>query len=112
MEKQLILTDQQREYMTVYAQRLAQLSEYTAEIEAGDRKHEADALDICAWMRKQGDNPAFLARQIGEAIRPITPESIAAQCPPPAYKEKPRFIPPTYDEMIQRGYDRTKSGIF
>ena len=54
MEKQQILTDQKREYVTVYAQRLAQLTEYTAEIEAGDRKHEAEALDICEWMRKQG----------------------------------------------------------
>ena len=111
MEKQQILTDQQREYMTVYAQRLAQLSEYATEIEAGDRKHEADVLDICTWMWKQGDNPAFLAGQIGEAIRPTTPESIAAQCPPPAYKEKPRFIPPTYDEIIKSGIDRTRHGI-
>ena len=104
MEKQLILTDQQREYMTVYAQRLAQLSEYTAEIEAGDRKHEADALDICAWMRKQGDNPAFLAGQIGEAIDPTTPEKISATIAKPSYfGQPPKHLPKTYDEIIRDG---------
>jgi len=103
MKKQ-ILTEEQRNYMTVYAQRLAQLTEYAAEIEAGDEKNKAAALDICTWMRKQGDNPAFLAGQIGEAIEPTTPEKIAATIAKPSYfGQPPKVTAKTYDEIIRDG---------
>ena len=62
------------------------------------------ALDICTWMRKQGDNPAYLAGQIGEAIEPTTPEKIAATIAKPSYFGQPQKAhAKTYDEIIRDG---------
>ena len=101
--KQQILDAQKREYLTTYSQRLARLGDLIEEIEAGDDTHKADALELTTFFVKHGDNVAFLAGQLREALDPTTPEKIMSTIPKPQ-PQQPSYKAKTYDEIIRDGF--------
>lgn len=79
------------------------------ELKEGEK---AEAIDIVNYMLTEGRCTYFceLIGGIKNALDPITMDRIYKP-QPSSYIEKPRYIPPTYEEMTKEGTDRDRSPI-
>ena len=78
------------------------------ELKEGEKAEAIDAVDYMLT----GERCAYfceLVQGIKEALDPLTLAEIYAKtAQPPSYIEKPRFIPPTYEEMTKTGCGRDR----
>ena len=99
------------------AEKIARLAELmsTPENELTAAKKD-EAAAITDFMLTNGRLGYFgqLVQGIKETLNPVTIDELYAKSKaanPPSYIEKPRYIPPTYEEICERGYlGRSESG--
>ena len=119
IEAEPILTPEMREYLTMCAEKLAALAELAATIDRGDATDDqrGEAADAAAFLLD--DNKlgvcAELAEILHSTLRPFTVEdayrkSGCAEREAAMRAEKAKEpVPPTYEEMTEKGLDRTRS---
>lgn len=112
-EAEPIFTAEMHEYLTLCAEKLTALAELAATIDRGDATDDqrSEAADAAAFLLA-GDKLggcAELAGMLHSAVRPVTVSDLYAKqaaANPPCYIKKPRPVPPTYAEMVEKGIDR------
>ena len=112
-----ILTAEMHEYLTMCAEKLTALAELAATIDRGDATdvQRSEAADAAAFLLA-GDKLggcAELAAAVYDTLRPVTVEELYQQSGQAEREAAMRAerakipTPPTYDEMVQAGCDRT-----
>lgn len=101
MEKQQILTAEQRAYLQKCAETAGQLAQLLPELESGKATDDqtAAALAAAQFLQNTGDNCAFLARCIVGKLDPITPgnywQKVLHADPAPCFEsEQPKAVAP------------------
>ena len=112
-EAEPIFTAEMHEYLTLCAEKLTALAELAATIDRGDATDDqrSEAADAAAFLLT-GDKLggcAELAEVLHSTLRPITAAELYEKTKaanPPCYIKKPRPVPPTSAEMVEKGIDR------